>query len=81
MEAFQSVRRQSLKRSEERFKPLQRRWTCLLLVRLIYRLYGDNGKEHGNHYSILGLYRDDGKEFGNYSTAVAEGLAQQVTFA
>ena len=24
-------------------------------------LYGDNGKENGNYYSILGLYWDNGK--------------------
>ena len=25
-----------------------------------------NGKENGNHYSILGLYWDNGNENGNY---------------
>ena len=25
-------------------------------------LYWDNGKEHGNYYSIVGLYGDTGKE-------------------
>ena len=29
-------------------------------------LKGDNGKENGNYYSILGLYGDNGKENGNY---------------
>ena len=34
---------------------------------MLYRDYiGNNGKEHGNYYSILGLFRDDGKENGNY---------------
>ena len=27
---------------------------------------GDNGKENGNYYSVLGSYRDNGKENGNY---------------
>ena len=27
-------------------------------------LYKDDGKEHGNYYSILGLYRDSGAECG-----------------
>ena len=27
---------------------------------------GDNGKENGNYYTILGLYRNNGKENGNY---------------
>ena len=34
--------------------------------RVIWGLYRDNGKEHGNYYSILGLYRDNQKENGNY---------------
>ena len=29
-------------------------------------LYWDNGKENGNHYSILGLYWDNVKENGNH---------------
>ena len=33
---------------------------------LSYRSTGDNGKEHGNYYSILVLYRDNGKEHGSY---------------
>ena len=29
-------------------------------------IFGDNGKENGNYYGILGLYGDNGKENGNY---------------
>ena len=36
-----------------------------LLVTRILGLYGDNGKENGNHCSMLGLYGDNGKENGN----------------
>ena len=32
---------------------------------MIY-LCGDNGKENGNYYSMLGLYWENGKENGNY---------------
>ena len=28
-------------------------------------IMGDNGKENGNYYVILGLYWDNGKENGN----------------
>ena len=29
---------------------------------------GDNGKENGNYYNMLGIYGDNGKENGNYHT-------------
>ena len=37
-------------------------------------LYGDNGKENGNYYNvigyIMGLYWDNGREVENYYTVI-----------
>ena len=40
--------------------------TIIGIIGKILRSYWDNGKEHGNYYSILWLYWDNGKENGNY---------------
>ena len=38
----------------------------LRLFEILWELsYGDNGKENGNYYSILGLYVENGKEHGS----------------
>ena len=47
-----------------------------LTLLLASRDAGNNGKENGNYYIIigyvLGFYRDDGKENGNYNTIKGE---------
>ena len=40
---------------------------CKMETSIVYvGLYGDNGTENENYYSILGLYGDNGKENGSY---------------
>ena len=39
-------------------------------IGVILGLYGDDGKENGNYYIIMGyimgLFRENGQEYGNY---------------
>ena len=57
---------------------MEKKMETTRVIRVIYRDYGvywgymgNNGKENGNYYSILGLYGGNGKENGNcYSVLV-----------
>ena len=43
-------------------------------------LHGDNGKENGSYYGILGLYKDNVKYDGNYNILFARPIRRQRMF-
>ena len=48
---------------------------------LWFGVLGDNGKQNGNYYNILGLYRDNGKQSGINNVTVSGPLGDSLSGA